>query len=315
MAEFREVVRTAHLNGPRRNFPGTNDPRSSSGLLFPSYRPKFPIQFDGITIFTLGSCFARNIEEVLAACNVSLPTLAFSAPKSEWPARANGLLNEFNPGTMRQRVLFALQAKDYPVETIVPMGDSYIDLLLPTGGAPVTFERAVARRNEIASVYASLSSSNLVIITLGLIEAWFDNLTNLYLNRMPPQAFADRHRGRFELRSLDVSDSVSMLREALEALTNTGPRILLTVSPVPLKTTLTADDCIVANEFSKSVLRVTAQLLASHPMIDYFPSYEIVRSGGTASYDEDGVHVKTRVVERVTSFMLAAFANSGKSST
>ncbi len=272
MVAYREALRAAHVNGFRRNFPAANDPRTASGLLFPTFRPKFPIQFNGISVFTLGSCFARNIEAVLEARHVSLPTLAFAAPQSEWPGRPNGLLNEFNPGTMRQRILFALQGKTYPTETIVPAGGLYLDLLLPPAGAAVTFERAVERRQQIAAVYAHLPSSHVVIVTLGLIESWFDNETELYLNRMPPQAFADRNPGRFEFRQIDVADSISLLEEPLEALTAAGPKVLLTISPVPLQTTLTANDCVVANEFSKSVLRVTAEHLASHAMIDYFPA-------------------------------------------
>jgi hypothetical protein len=309
MTEFLETLRAAHENRSARNFPDINDSRLNFGLLFPSFKPKFEISFSGCMIFTMGSCFARNIEEVLIPRGVDLPTMAFSVPKTEWPARSNGLLNEYNPGTMCQRILFALRQKDYPPETIVPVGELYTDLLLP-GGSPVTFERAIARRNEITSVYEKLPRSELLIITLGLTEAWFDNDTKLYLNQMPPHAFAARHKGRFEFRRLDVFDCMPMLEEALDAVTKAGPKVLLTVSPVPLPTTFSGMDCVVANEFSKSVLRVAAERLATRPTIDYFPSYEIVRSGGLASYIDDCIHVKNEVVERVTGFMLDAYAGA-----
>jgi hypothetical protein len=310
MPEFQDVMRIARTNRARRGFPNSKDDRARSNLLFPLFKPKFPVQFDGLKVFTIGSCFARNIEEVLAPHNVRLPTMAFAAPKSEWPGRPNGLLNEYNPGTMCQRIMFALENKPYPAGTIVPQGDDlYVDLLLPSG-SPVTSERAMERREEIASVYGHLSTSGLVIITLGLTEVWFDNETELYLNQLPPRVFSTDRKGRFELRRLDAFDCVPMLEKALEAITASGTHILITVSPVPLSATFTSSDCVQANEFSKSVLRVTAERLTKHPMIDYFPSYEIVRSGGLSSYVDDHIHVKGEIVSLVTTFMIDAYSNS-----
>ena len=308
MTEFLETLRAAHENRSARNFPDINDLRLNFGLLFPSFKPKFEISFSGCMIFTMGSCFARNIEEVLIPRGVDLPTMAFSVPKTEWPARSNGLLNEYNPGTVPANP-FRTTTKGLSTRDNRACWRISTDLLLP-GGSPVTFERAIARRNEITSVYEKLPRSELLIITLGLTEAWFDNDTKLYLNQMPPHAFAARHKGRFEFRRLDVFDCMPMLEEALDAVTKAGPKVLLTVSPVPLPTTFSGMDCVVANEFSKSVLRVAAERLATRPTIDYFPSYEIVRSGGLASYIDDCIHVKNEVVERVTGFMLDAYAGA-----
>ncbi len=178
----------------------------------------------------------------------------------------------------------------------------------------MTLERALARRSEIALVYANLARSQMVIVTLGLVEAWFDNETRLYLNQIPPRELAASYPARFEFRRLDVVDCVTILEEAFDALTKVGIKILLTVSPVPLTTTFTGNDCIVANEFSKSVLRVTAGRLANRQLIDYFPAYEIVRSGGLASYEDDCVHVKEDVIERVTNAMVDAYAYAEVSS-
>jgi len=306
MVAFRDALQTARNSRQRRKFPKDCDPRAFDGLLFPIFKPKFPMHFEGSLVFTIGSCFARNIEEALQPYGVDLPTMDFTVPEAEYQYRTNGLLNEYNPGTMNQRILFALNGKDYPTETIVPAGDLYVDLLLH-GGEPVTFERAIARRKEIAAVYEKLSSADLVVITLGMIEVWFDKETGLYLNQMPPSHFAEAQPDRFEFKRLDVFDCMRLLEEACLALTQAGLKILLTVSPVPLQTTFSGRDCIVANEFSKSVLRVVAERLASRQKIDYFPSYEIVRSGGLGSFVTDHIHVKPRVVEQVTGYMLSAY--------
>jgi hypothetical protein len=110
---YGETLRAAAANRARRNYPGGQDSRSRDGLIFPDFKPKFPIDWKRSTVFTLGSCFARNIEDVLSAYGAVLPTKRFQSPPGEWPGRQNGILNEYNPGTMRQRILYALRGRAY----------------------------------------------------------------------------------------------------------------------------------------------------------------------------------------------------------
>ena len=52
---------------------------------------------------------------------------------------------------------------------------------------------------------------------------------------------------------------------------------MLTVSPVPLTATASAEHVMVATSYSKSLLRTVAGEIASEDeRIDYFPSYELV---------------------------------------
>lgn len=308
MVALHDALHAARSVGPARKYPIANDPRAVRGLLFPDFRPKFPFTFAGSTVFTIGSCFARNIEEVLAPQGVTVPTQAFQVPPEEYPFRNNGVLNEYNPGTIGQRISHALSGAEFAEGTIVPgPGGKFLDLLLPGACEPVTFERAVERRREIADVYRQLATADLVIITLGLVEAWYDTETGMYLNAKPPQRFADRHRTRYEFRRMTVSDCIHAMEPAIDALVAAGPKVLLTVSPVPLQASFAGQDCILANEFSKSVLRITAEQLTARPGVDYFPSYEIVRSGGLTAYVGDHVHVKPGVVGRVTDYMVNAY--------
>jgi hypothetical protein len=305
-----EAIRQAISNKSARDFPNASDSRSRSGTVFPLHRPKFPALFArGRCIFTIGSCFARNIEEALVDRDIFLPTRTFSVPTAEWPFRPNGLLNEFTPGTIAQRIRFALEGRDFPTETLIPNAGLHADLLV-IGGADLSWERAIARRAEMAGVYRHLASADLVIITLGYVEAWFDHATGLFLNRMPPPQAAAAEPDRFVFRRLDIDDSMALLQPALHALADAGIRIILTVSPVPLSVTFTASDCITANEFSKSVLRVCAERLCQHPNIDYFPSYEIVRNGGLAAYLDDQLHVRDALVREITAYMISLYENA-----
>jgi hypothetical protein len=42
--------------------------------------------------------------------------------------------------------------------------------------------------------------------------------------------------------------------------------------------------------------------------VDYFPSYEIVRSAGLAGFVSDHVHVKGSLVGKITSFMVSRYS-------
>ncbi|QIN84019.1 hypothetical protein GBA63_16230 [Rubrobacter tropicus] len=302
-----EALKVTRSNANKR-FPNEEDPRFVGDLLFPSLKPKFLLNAPA-RVFTIGSCFARNIELALADHDgIELPTSAFSVPESEWEFRPNGLLNEYNPGTISQRILSAVGSEDEPEETIVKTRDGFIDLLLP-GGSPVTFERAVERRSEIRGIYESLVSSDLVIITLGLVEAWFDEEIELFLNRMPTRQDLRSQPDRYSFHRLGVSDALPLLDRAFGGLVEAGvERVLLTVSPVPLGTTFSGGDVVVANSFSKSVLRVCAEELSQkYPQVDYFPSYEMVSSGGLGAFNPDNIHVRDAVVRRVTGHMLDAY--------
>jgi hypothetical protein len=259
-------------------------------------------------VFTIGSCFARNIEEHLTGYDV--PTSRFSVPKEEWPHRPNGMLNEYNAGTIAQRIERALTGQAAPRETLVPYGGGLVDLLLPSASyaRAVTQERALERREEIDAIYRELPLADIVIVTLGLVEAWFDSLTGSYLNRMPPTDTIREDPNRFSLHVMDVDEAYPLLDAAFRLLTERGQKILLTVSPVPLTATFSEHCAVVANSFSKAVLRVCAhRLAATSPHVDYFPSYELVTSRGLATFSEDNVHVQDAFVHEIVQTMLDSY--------
>ena len=176
-------------------------------------------------------------------------------------------------------------------------------------GGAVSWERAIERRNEIFNVYEKLNSCDIIIITLGLVESWFDKSTEYYLNRMPPVPVAKKDPGRFVLSVMDVCDAMPLLEKAITRLGEKGKKVIITVSPVPLQTTLTNNDAVVANAFSKSVLRVCAdRLMRKFSHVDYFPSYEIVRSFGLAGFIADNVHVRPDLVRSVTTYMVDRYS-------
>jgi hypothetical protein len=314
---FKETFAHLRANKLWRGFPGHGDPRCKDGWLWPHLQPSFAIDLaTRPAIFTIGSCFARNIEDALAPLGFELPTWTFVTPPEELAGRRpHGMINEFNPGSISQRILYALEGRAFDDQTLVPAaGAAYADLLL-VRGVDVSWERAVARRSQAHEVYLQLARCPYVLITLGLSEAWFDNQAQIYINRMPPFAFMEANPGRYSLRKLDAEECQALLEPAIAALVDRQIKVILTVSPVPLTTTLTLADAIVANESSKAALRVCIDRLCRRfRHVDYFPSYEIVRSGGLASYIEDNIHVKEELTHRVTKYMVDAYCRSSEKS-
>lgn len=283
-------------------YPKRDDPRCREYGLFPDLEPSFALT-RGATVFTIGSCFARNIEEHLTG--FKLPTLRFVPPRDEWPGRSNGLLNEYNAGTIAQRIERAFAGVSAPPETVVEVEGGYADLLLARVAVVSTAERTWERRREIDGIYKQLPRADFVFITLGLVEAWVDTELDCYLNRMPPRKLMQEQPGRYVLEVMDVDAALSRLLPAFELLA--GKRVIVTVSPVPLTATFTDQDVVVANAYSKSVLRVCAQRLAELPGVDYFPSYEIVMSSNLNVYRDDNVHVLDEVVGDIVQHMLSRY--------
>lgn len=289
-------------------FPAKDDSRLSDGLLFPVLRPSFRIR-RGQRVFTIGSCFARNIEDFLTDFDV--PPTRFAVGKDEWNSRPNGLLNEYNAGTIAQRMVWAAEGRPtVPMaETLLGTEDDTVDLLLPRAPG-VTRARATERRREIDAIYADLPGSDVITITLGLTECWQDNETGIFLNRIPPPPVLRNQDGRYSFVNLSYRECVSCLDRALEAvLSDDRRKVILTVSPVPLQRTFTGGDCVTANMRSKSVLRAAADFIYMKyaGRVDYFPSYEIVMSGGLAAFGVDNVHVYPAVVKRIVSHLFESY--------
>jgi len=305
---LEDAVRNARTIGYARRYPQPGDPRIRNGFVFPQMTPQFSFPA-GATIFTLGSCFARTVEENLAGFVV--PTKTIAVPAGERPGRSNGILNEYNPGTMCQRVEYAASGASFGDQCIAPEGDGFLDLLLPEYVTPGTPQRLMQRRAEVDDVYRSLRSSEAIIVTLDLVEAWFDRETELYLNRLPPPGVLLTDRGRFELRILDVDETQALLDRMVRTLVAMGVhKIILSVSPVSLEQTFSGRDCVVANSFSKSVLIACSNAISHcYREVQYFPGYEIAIAAGANSYEADHVHVRDDLVESITKYLVDTYAD------
>ncbi len=279
-------------------YPSKGETGYHEGVLLPKLSPRFEIG-PKEKIFTIGSCFAREIETRLTARGFDVPIATFPNPH---------MLNEYNAGTILQRIESVYGMFDYPEGMGIEETDKgCFDLFLHIAQAPVTMEVLLYRRRLIADLYQQLKAADTVVITLGLIETWFDTRFQCYVNKAPSRAMVMREPERFQFHRMDVEDVSARVSNALQLINSHSPnkKIILTVSPIPIEATFSQSNAIVANSYSKSVLRVVAEkMVADFDNVDYFPSYEMALSGGMQYFQDDNVHVNDAMVEIITSHML-----------
>lgn len=310
----RRVFKNLRVNKSKR-YPDRNSDRFQNGMFYPELTPSFTLR-EGAKIFTIGSCFARNVEEKLLQLGFRVPCKDFSAPASEAGGRRNRLLNQYNPGSMSQFLVSALDGEDLGGMHEISQ-DQVMDSLLSTGKT-VTRQRAEERRREIVRLYQDgLMDADAVFITLGLTETWIDLRDQVFLNDAPPLSLLKADPDRFAYVPLRPHRSSQMVRGMIERLRRESEvKIIITVSPVPLQTTFSVQDAVIANSYSKAVLRVAATTVANEfDGVDYFPSFEMVSTMGFDALVDDNVHVRGDIVGKVVNYMTDAYVEKGDAAT
>lgn len=273
----------------------------------------------GDRIVTMGSCFARNIEEYLGTIGFIVPVLGYSGPLEEsgTRGRVQGILNKYTVASISQEIDWIKAVRDaggkVTWDLISPMAyqtdpDSYLDLQLSTSH-PVSKARMIERRQTIYEIHSQMFESDLMVITPGLTEAWFDAHSGLYIQQAPTRAMANAHAGRFFLEVLDFHQCHSMLERSVRIMKDEGTRqIALTVSPVPLARTMTHKDVLIANSYSKSTLRaVIGQLSDNYDFVHYVPSYErVMLTKKKEIWSDDLRHVSDTFVGDIVSTFASA---------
>lgn len=276
-------------------------------------------------VFTIGSCFAREIEKHMNGLGFTLPALSVDIPAEERKSEtANDILNKYSVHSMENEIRWAFgEPRPTAEEFYLNAGDNlWHDAQLVPNLKPGTLERTAERRATVSSLFKSIPDCRIIVVTLGLAEAWYDRKTTLYLNGMPPQQAIAAEPTRFELHILSLEDIIDSL-ESIHALLSTHGhpdfRILITVSPVPFKATFSSGDALAANMYSKSVQRSAAEVFSrKHGNVDYFPSYEIVSlTDRKIAYELDNIHVTSQLVSHIMSIVTSAYVleESGSAAT
>ncbi len=230
-------------------------------------------------VFTAGSCFAANIADGLKAQGIDTATV--------------GVPEEIN----------STYANRYLLEWIL------------NGPAPATepFEAFFGehKRREYA---AALSGADVVIISLGVAPCFFDRETGQFALTFGSHFYSQQYSFRTTTVAENV-ENIEAIAAVLRAL-NPSVRIVLTVSPVPLKGTFEMKSAVLADCVSKSTLRVAAhEVTAAHGGgIIYWPSFEMVKwygdhAGQVFGNDDDSAfHVSAELVARILRAFVRRFS-------
>lgn len=307
---------------PHGHWPRADDPDNRfAHFADPAFHTRLKLT-PGQRIFTIGSCFARNVEVALAARGFEIPMLDFTIDKQEWGGDPLAVLNTYVPAVIAPQIrwAFGMEAFDLDRHGAEVRPGRFVDLQLTSGFRPMPAPAVLARRERINAIYRELAASQAVIVTLGLIEAWFDRRSGSYINAAPPKSVAAADPGRFELHVQDYDQVLAELRVLMTLLAEVCPadhRIILTVSPVPLEATFTRGDVAVANCYSKAVLRASAgAIVAELDHVEYFPSYESVTLSERAiAFAEDQIHIATPLVDFNVDRMIHRYTEAANAET
>lgn len=309
----------------RRNrlarWPTREDPARLHPLAAPQAHRVFALSGQE-RIFCIGSCFAREIENALVTLGFDVLSILKGLPRSPNRSRPDrAMFNKYNVASILTELRWALgEGAPYRHDEVLLGAPG--DLLLQDfqlAGADYAEEPGFAKafREAFNGAFAAIRQADVVVLTLGLSEVWKDLRTGLYLNNAPSEHLVAAYPGRFELHVFDHALTLAMLEQIdrlLAAHLRPGYRLMITVSPVPLWSTFREQDVLVANSYSKAVLRAAVEpFCAVRDHASYFPSYEfaLLSNPLTVWRRDDFRHVDPVFVDYIMASVLAQFGGSG----
>lgn len=281
---------------------------TSNDLAQIHHQPKFLLTKNE-RVFTIGSCFARNVENALHNKGVKVLAREHSIPnefynRDQKLEKSRGAFNVYTPKSMLSLLELAEVGPESNYGVVEVGEDEYVDMMLPAtrimSGAEIREVRSIA-----CNAYKCLKEATTVVITLGYTESWYDKETSIFLNRAPmglrPLMKLGERFAFYNDHYASIVETLENIVTKLNSICETKPKIILTVSPVPLGDTFTSFDIVRANHQSKSNLYAAANsFVQKHDSVDYYPSYEMVTfSHRVKSWGDDGAHVKHSVVSNV----------------
>ena len=247
-------------------------------------------------VATAGSCFAQNISRKLRQIgfNYYVPEAGeHLEPEQRLPHNYGVFSARFGNiyTTAQLRQLFdeafgrRTPAETYWKDANGRFFDVFRQQVEPNGFATLE-ELKADREAHLAAVRTMFETSDVFIFTLGLTEAWRSKADGSVYSSAPGVVAGDCDPDKYEFVNFTVPEVWEELETFLKALkeVNPGIKVLLTVSPVPLIATFENRNVLVSTTYSKSVLRVVAEMaIKAFDWVDYFPSFEIFNgsfSGG-----------------------------------
>lgn len=244
-------------------------------------------------IATAGSCFAQHIARHLSGFGLT-HWLAEPPPAFVSAERARALQyglfsarygNVYTVRQLRQLIEFAFGLRE-PTRSPVLRDEAgrCFDGLRPRvqpQGYGSEDELRADRAHHLGCVRRLFEQAQVFVFTLGLTEAWFERDSGIVFPVCPGTAAGQFDAQAHAFVNFDypaVLDDLAWVHAFVREV-NPALRWILTVSPVPLVATATAQPVLLASSHAKAVLRAAAgAFVAERENTEYFPSYEIIAS-------------------------------------
>lgn len=280
------------FRGENTNFnPALDNMRDETAVIrhiLKGWAPERPLIGPDTKVTAIGSCFAYNISKWLAERNFSVLTDKNKADEIDaYIIRfGEGMVNTF---VIRQQFEWALEGKTFGEE-------------LWHGYKAEAYGYDESIRENTKAIF---DKTDIFILTLGLSEIWYDEVTGGVFWRAVPQDKYDPSRHKFRVSS--VSENKDNIRAIYDLIRKHRPdaKIIFTLSPIPLVATFRDASCITANAVSKAVLRSALDEFLRDVMDEghayYWPSYEIVLEAFADRWKPDRRHVKDEILHYIMS--------------
>jgi len=261
--------------------------------------PIVPLISSDTRVVTIGSCFAEELARGMARLKIG------------GAMHPTGLF--YNTGSIRQEIERIFGGwPEYAAEPMWRIRDGWVH---PFKNADRVFETEAELRRWSddldRAAEALFRSAEVIVITLGLIEAWRNPVTrNVYRVLPHPDVFQDLRPVFTRLTVNEMQADLECIRTTIRR--HTRAELIVTVSPVPLHATMTDRDVRIANVESKSRIRAAvSEFVETHPDVRYFHSYELVTTSERLSdfMEADGRHVQRRAVDYILSQFVRTFGS------
>jgi BMFP domain-containing protein YqiC len=259
------------------------------------WSPAEPLIFPSTRVVAIGSCFARYFILWLAehGFNKSMPHSPYNA-LLKFGSRLE------SPACVAQQFRWAFGELD---DKSVFWIDENKEV----------FEASEERRLLVRD---TLLATDVLILTLGLSEIWYDRITGEPLWRALPVDQFDPGRHVFAVETMAQTLQWLETIERLRARHVPEMKIIFTVSPVRLATTFRPVSALTANSVSKAIVRAALdEFLRNHQQelgrqLFYFPSYELVADYFLDPYEPDNRHVSSTVAANIVSYFVGKYCSA-----
>lgn len=279
----------------------------------PVYDPRPGLITRQTPVASMGSCFAAEIKKWIQAHGYRYVERgtgqALTGQSGPWG-------NLYTTQSIRQLIEFAF-AGWRPVEKFWRHKGRLMD---PYRSATTWADESEMEREREAlagHIRDIIAEARVLICTMGLCEAMRSAADGAAFFRYPPRDVFDP--SRHEPHWYGVDENLANLERVYSLLRAANPdlRLIVTLSPVPMRATLRRERAIVADEISKSTLRVTLdEFCRRHPDVVYMPSYEIIkRLEPRGAWEGDNRHVLPHAVARIMRLFMSNYGEEGRVSS